>query len=291
VLERAGEAVAERILALPEVEPARSAGVYLAVRREIPTGALMNRLKARGITVAVPRVIAEREMELRLHQEPPVPDLLGIPSSDGPQVAHVDLLVCPGLAFDGRGGRLGYGGGTFDRWLAAHPRTFAIGVCLDEAVVPELPRETHDHPMKVVVTPTRTLRPDAVRVVAAIWIRDGRVLAARRGAGRAREGAWELPGGKVESGEPDVTALSRELHEELHVAATVLSIGVGEVLHAYEDGPVHLVAYEVSSDDLPRPSEHEEIRWLSDHELDALDWAPADRPLLPAIRVLLRRGA
>jgi 8-oxo-dGTP diphosphatase len=204
-------------------------------------------------------------------------------------VSEVDLLICPGLAFDGHGARLGYGGGTFDRWLAVHPSTVAIGVCLDEAVVPELPRETHDHPMSVVVTPTRTLRPKALRVVAAIWIREGRVLAARRGAGRAREGMWELPGGKVDSGEPDVSALARELREELHVAATVLPRAVAEALHRYEDDLVHLVAHEVLCDDAPRASEHEEIRWVPEHELDTLDWAPADRPLLPAVRALLGR--
>lgn len=288
-LDRAGDAVAARVLALPELQSVRAAGVYLAVRKEIPTGALVQQLRARGVTVAVPRVVGgDATMELRVYGEPLTKDVLGIPTSDGPSIAQVDVLLCPGLAFDGRGGRLGYGGGTFDRWLAAHPRTLAIGVCIDEAIVPELPRETHDHPMAMVVTPTRTLRPSALRVVAAIWMRDGRLLAARRGSGRPHAGRWELPGGKVESDEADADALSRELREELGVGATVLPRSVGEAVHSAADGLVHLVAYEVTSDEAPRAAEHEEIRWIAEADVDALDWAPADRPLLPAVASLLR---
>jgi len=285
----AGDAVASRVLALPEMQSVRAAGVYLAVRKEIPTGALLHELRARGVTVAVPRVVGGATMELRSYLEPLTRDILKIPTSDGPAVAHVDVLVCPGLAFDGHGGRLGYGGGTFDRWLAAHPATLAIGVCLDEAIVPELPRETHDHPMTLVVTPTRTLRPAAMRVVAAIWIRDGRLLAACRGPGRRHAGRWELPGGKVESGEPDALALSRELREELGIGATIVPESVAEAVHAADDGSVHLVAYLVRSDESPRAAEHAEIRWITAADMDALDWAPADRPLLPVVASLLRQ--
>jgi 5,10-methenyltetrahydrofolate synthetase len=287
-LERAGDAVAARLLALPEMQAVHAAGVYLAVRKEIPTHAIVRQLVARGVTVAVPRVVAGARMELRAYREPLSKDRLVIPTSDGPAIAHVDVLVCPGLAFDVHGARLGYGGGTFDRWLAEHPATLAIGVCLDEAVLSELPHETHDHPMGAVVTPTRTLRPSAMRVVAAIWIRDGLLLAARRATGRAYAGLWELPGGKVEPGEPDAVALSRELREELGVAATVLPEAVAEAVHSAEDGLVHLVAYEVLSDDAPRREEHDEIRWIAPSEIGALDWAPADRPLLPVVESRVR---
>src|SRR5688572_19022541 len=130
---RAGDAVAARVLALPDLTAASTVGVYLAVRDELPTQTLVTGLHARGVTVAVPRVVGAGLMEMRLYQEPLVPGRFGIPTSDGPPLPHVGVLVCPGLAFDGRGGRLGYGGGYFDRWLALHGDTLAIGVCPDEA--------------------------------------------------------------------------------------------------------------------------------------------------------------
>ena len=54
-------------------------------------------------------------------------------------------------------------------------------------------------------------------VAAALTDADGRVLMARRPAGKQHAGLWEFPGGKVESGETPKTALVRELREELGV--------------------------------------------------------------------------
>ena len=84
-----------------------------------------------------------------------------------------------------------------------------------------------------------------VRVVGAAWIRDGRVLAARRGPGRARAGWWELPGGKVDPGETDEEALVRELREELGVDV-VVGDRLGVSLHREAEAIVELVAYVVT---------------------------------------------
>lgn len=77
----------------------------------------------------------------------------------------IDVMLIPGLAFDERGMRLGYGAGYYDTWLAKVPdgtapgkRPLLIGICFDEQLVPRVPAEPHDHPVGLVVTPTRTLR-------------------------------------------------------------------------------------------------------------------------------------
>lgn len=112
------------------------------------------------------------------------------------------------------------------------------------------------------------------------------MLAARRSAPEALAGGWEFPGGKVEPGESHEAALLRECHEELGVR-----IAVGELLGTADVEPgvalhVH-VASLVSGE--PRPLEdHDELRWLRATELDDLPWLPADRPVLPALRVRLR---
>ena len=65
---------------------------------------------------------------------------------------------------------------------------------------------------------------------------------------------------------------------------------VADAVHVYPDLTVHLVAYAVTSDAQPHPGEHTELRWLTAAELDTVPWAPADRPLLDAVRDLLARS-
>ena len=65
----------------------------------------------------------------------------------------------PLVGFTAMGDRLGQGGGYYDRYLAAHPQTMAIGMGWDMQEVPELPTELHDIRLSAIVTPTRVLGP------------------------------------------------------------------------------------------------------------------------------------
>lgn len=130
-----------------------------------------------------------------------------------------------------------------------------------------------------------------VRVVGAVLIDQGKLLAARRAPHLARGGLWEIPGGKVEAGEGDGEALERELAEELGVEVVAGEV-VGEVVFSYPDVQIRLVAVRatVVRGGL-RLVDHDEVRWVGPEALDDLEWAPADRPLLPAIRALLIASA
>lgn len=276
---RAGEAVAERVLGLPLLAAPTTVCCYVSVRRELPTAPLLARLRAAGHTVAVPRVMDRESMEVRQLVEPLVRGVLDIPTSDGP-VVEPSVVLCPGLAFDVHGTRLGYGAGHYDRWLSAHPTARAIGLCFDEALLPEVPRDAHDRRMALVVTPTRVVTGRTpTRVVAAVWRRDGKVFAARRPPGKQHAGLWELPGGKVEPGERDEDALARELSEELGVRVTVGA-------HVYTAATAHidLAAYEVESGDAPTPTEHDAVQWVEPSQIGALAWAPADVPIVARLR-------
>jgi 8-oxo-dGTP diphosphatase len=281
-LAEAGAAVARRVLELPVLASPTRVCCYVSVRRELPTGELLSELRARGHTLSVPRVIDREHMEARLWQEPLVPAVLGIPTSDGPLVPDVAVAICPGLAFDRRGGRLGYGAGHYDRWLRSVPGIVPVGVVLDEALLDELPTLEHDVQMAFVVTPRETIEVAVrkkIRVVGGAWLREGRVLAARRGPGRARAGTWELPGGKVEPGESDADALQRELREELGVEVEV-GEHLGTTVFEEPDATIELVAYVVRAEGEPSPTEHVELRWLGPDTLRSVEWAPADVPLL-----------
>jgi 8-oxo-dGTP diphosphatase len=95
--------------------------------------------------------------------------------------------------------------------------------------------------------------------------------------------AWEFPGGKVGVGEDPRSALAREIAEELS-----LEIAVGDYLGRGVVGIVTLDIYVASviagSLEL---TEHAASRWVAAKDLDSLNWAAADLPVLPNLRRLL----
>ncbi len=123
-----------------------------------------------------------------------------------------------------------------------------------------------------------------VVVTAAVIIRDGTLLIARRAAGESFGGRWELPGGKVEDGESLAACLARELGEELGVEADV-GKELGIVRHSYGRGGIELHALLVSAlRGGLQPSAHDELCWAAPAEWGRYDFLEADRPLLEMLR-------
>ena len=119
-----------------------------------------------------------------------------------------------------------------------------------------------------------------VEVTAAVIVKDGKVLAARRGSGKHLEGYWEFPGGKLENDETPEECLERELTEEFSISSRVGAY-IGESVYDYGEKVVRLLAYEVEhtagSFELV---DHDEVRWLEIDQLGDVEWAPADIPLV-----------
>ncbi|GGP60519.1 (deoxy)nucleoside triphosphate pyrophosphohydrolase [Saccharothrix coeruleofusca] len=122
-------------------------------------------------------------------------------------------------------------------------------------------------------------------VVGAAVVRDGLLLAQQRDYPADAAGRWELPGGRVEPGEDDRAAVVRECAEELGVAVTPgEQLGPDVPLRA--DLLLRVYAAELAGGE-PEAKEHRAVRWVPPAEVDTLDWLPADRVLLPALRTLL----
>lgn len=121
-----------------------------------------------------------------------------------------------------------------------------------------------------------------LRVVCACVMREGRVFVVRRGPAMKHPGTWEFPGGKVEPGEDDATALARELVEEL-----AWPVQVGALAGEGVTGRVHLVGYLCEAHGEPTLSEHDAADWLELSALDELLWAPADAPVVAGLRALI----
>ena len=133
---------------------------------------------------------------------------------------------------------------------------------------------------------------EVTQVVGAALVDDERrVLVAQRGSGPLA-GLWEFPGGKVEPGESDLSALVRECTEELGVRiapqAFLGEVPLDGVVAGGAPGASTLRVWwgRIAAGELVA-HEHTELRWLRADELADLDWIAADRPLLPAVRTLL----
>ncbi|MFF2845349.1 (deoxy)nucleoside triphosphate pyrophosphohydrolase [Streptomyces sp. NPDC058001] len=118
---------------------------------------------------------------------------------------------------------------------------------------------------------------EPIVVVAAALYDAGRLLAARRSAPPEVAGRWELPGGKVESGELPADALVRELREELGVEAEVIARVPGE--WPVRPGLVLQVWTARLISGTPAPLEdHDDLRWLGPDEIWDVDWLDQDIP-------------
>jgi 5-formyltetrahydrofolate cyclo-ligase len=153
---------AARALELPEVGAARAVLAYAAMPGEIDPAPLVHALRERGARVAYPRVCGPGAMTLHWASDDALePGFCGIaePAADAEDAApdEFDLAIVPGVAFDAACERLGRGGGFYDRLLPAITG-LTVGLAFDEQIVECLPREEHDMPVDVVVTPSRVIR-------------------------------------------------------------------------------------------------------------------------------------
>lgn len=124
-----------------------------------------------------------------------------------------------------------------------------------------------------------------VQVVGAVFIKNGTLFAAMRGASKYAYIAnkYEFPGGKIEDGESPQEALKRELREEMDLEA-VIGRHYMTVEHTYPDFDIVLQVYlcEMKSDFNLR--EHVFSSWLSAEELQQEMWAPADAPIVEQLK-------
>ncbi|WP_258037071.1 MULTISPECIES: 5-formyltetrahydrofolate cyclo-ligase [unclassified Streptomyces] len=128
-LEHAATALTEQALALPELTAARTVAAYVAVGHEPETRPLIAALHERGTRVLLPVLLPDDDLDWAQYQgedslvEAEHPGRIRLYEPAGARlgrhaVTEADVVLLPGLAVDGRGVRMGRGGGSYDRALA-----------------------------------------------------------------------------------------------------------------------------------------------------------------------------
>ena len=122
-----------------------------------------------------------------------------------------------------------------------------------------------------------------IEVVAAIIVEKDKVLFTQRGYGEFKDG-WEFPGGKVELGETLEGALKREIKEELDIEIEIDTY-IDTVEYDYPQFHLTMHCYKCRIlDGQLMLKEHEASKWVSQDELNEIDWLAADRIVVERMR-------
>ncbi|AVZ73531.1 5-formyltetrahydrofolate cyclo-ligase [Streptomyces lunaelactis] len=168
-VQQAAAVLARQALDLPELTEAHIVAAYVSVGREPGTRTLLDALHTRGVRVLLPVLRADNDLDWGVYRGPEhlVRAGRGLLEPDGERlgvdaVVEADAVLLPGLAVDGRGMRLGRGGGSYDRVLARLAAAGAdpalVVLLYANEVVARVPEEPHDHPVHAVITPTAVRR-------------------------------------------------------------------------------------------------------------------------------------
>lgn len=162
----AARAIAEQLLAAPEVRRAATVAAYVSVGTEPGTGPLLDALVASGRRVILPLLLPDNDLDWAAYDGSdnlrragrgllePTGRALGANA-----VATADVVLTPGLAVDRSGMRIGRGGGSYDRALGRVPvGTFVCTLLYDGELLDQVPAAPHDRRVTAVVTPSGVTR-------------------------------------------------------------------------------------------------------------------------------------
>jgi len=151
----ASQRLAENFFATRQYAEAKTVYGYLPYNQEVRTVPILQRALDDGKRVAVPKVYGEdmrfiyiTDFDSLENSEMGIPE----PVADGPVADDVTaLVIMPGLAFDPQGHRIGYGGGYYDKFLAAEPEHPTVALCYDFQMFPRLDTDAFDIPVDLVL--------------------------------------------------------------------------------------------------------------------------------------------
>jgi len=154
------KAIAERLFRLPEYKKAKTIMFYASKKLEVQTLDAI-RMALREKNVAVPLVKGDDMAAVRISRMGDLaPGAFGVPEPRrGTQIRpkDIDLVIVPGVAFDAKGNRVGYGKGYYDKYLKKTVRAQVVALAYEFQIVPTVPAECHDVRVHKIITEKRTV--------------------------------------------------------------------------------------------------------------------------------------
>ena len=149
--------LADKLYKTTQYRDCQSLYAYLSFNQEVRMNPIIEQAWADGKRVAVPKIVGDEMVFIWIDSfeglSPQGAFHIMEPIEDGP-VADDEraLILMPGLAFDPQGHRVGYGGGYYDRYLAAQPHHPTVELCYDFQLYDHLDVDAYDVPVDVVIT-------------------------------------------------------------------------------------------------------------------------------------------
>jgi len=161
--------IMKRIVRMDQFQEAVTIFIYVDFRSEVITGPLIEYILESGKNVVVPVTLVREKDLLAVSITDPTRELvpgycsipepiMGIRESQAVSPDIIDIIFLPGSVFDERGGRMGYGGGYYDRFVSAKaPQALRVGLAYELQMVQHAPLQDHDEFLDFIVTEERTV--------------------------------------------------------------------------------------------------------------------------------------
>lgn len=156
--EEKNKLIAKRVIEL--CFPYKVIGIYLSIPNEVETDGIIEELLKQGKIVAAPRI---EDNELVFHKLESIKDVehnkyhIREPLFSSEIIDNIEIMIVPGIAFDVSKNRIGYGKGYYDRYLSKH-ECYKVGLAFDEHLHKEIPTDSSDVKMDIVITDKRFMQ-------------------------------------------------------------------------------------------------------------------------------------
>ncbi len=164
-IEKKSLSITEKLFSMPEFKQAKAVLFYASFGNEVSTKEMVEKGIQNGKQVCVPvtsfkdKTITVSKINSIEELEEKESGLIEPKETKSCPVGEIDVIIVPGIAFDAEGYRIGYGGGFYDRLLRKAPRkTIAIGLCFEQNIDKQLPKQSHDAKMDFVITEERVIK-------------------------------------------------------------------------------------------------------------------------------------
>ncbi|MDI6822312.1 MAG: 5-formyltetrahydrofolate cyclo-ligase [Actinomycetota bacterium] len=157
--------IEERLFEMTQFKEAWTIMFYASFKSEVRTESMIRKALALGKRVVLPiletqsgELDASRIQDFDQDLQPGAYGILEPKQTQPVDALEIDMVILPGIVFDERGHRLGYGGGCYDRFLnKINPQTILVGLAYELQLVNEVPTAPHDIPVHKIVTEERII--------------------------------------------------------------------------------------------------------------------------------------